>query len=74
MLATKTCKTCSFQIFGENMGMGEKAGDVSLCGNVREKRDKCGSLPPNAGGLATICLQIGDIDSRRTEDGRNVLG
>ena len=34
--------------------MREKAGEISLCGNVREKRAKCGSLPPNAGGLATM--------------------
>ena len=36
------------------MGMREKAGEITLCENVREKRAKCGSLPPNAGGLATI--------------------
>jgi hypothetical protein len=29
--------------------MREKAGEISLCGNVREKRAKCGSPPPNAG-------------------------
>ena len=34
--------------------MREDAGEISLCGNVREKRAKCGSLPPNAGGLATM--------------------
>ena len=34
--------------------MRENAGEISLCGNVREKRTKCGSLPPNAGGLATM--------------------
>ena len=34
--------------------MRENAGEISLCGNVREKRAKCGSLPPNAGGLATM--------------------
>ena len=36
------------------MRMRENAGEISLCGNVREKRAKCGSLPPNAGGLATM--------------------
>ena len=36
------------------MGMREKAGEISLCGNVRGKRAKCGSLRPNAGGLATM--------------------
>ena len=36
------------------MGMREKAGEISLCGSVREKRAKCGCLPPNAGGLATM--------------------
>ena len=34
--------------------MRENAGEISLCGNVREKRAKYGSLPPNAGGLATM--------------------
>ena len=34
--------------------MREDAGEILLCGNVREKRAKCGSLPPNAGGLATM--------------------
>ena len=36
--------------------MREKAGEISLCGNVREKRAKCGSLPPNAGGLASMLI------------------
>ena len=34
--------------------MRGKAGESSLCGNVREERAKCGSVPPNAGGLATM--------------------
>ena len=37
--------------------MREKAGDISLCGNVQEKWAKCGSLPPNKGGLATMIIQ-----------------
>ena len=33
--------------------MREDAGEILLCGNVWEKRAKCGSLPPDAGELAT---------------------
>ena len=40
--------------------MREKAGEISLCGKVREKRAKCGSLPPNAGGLATMVKSVED--------------
>ena len=36
------------------MGMREKAGEISLCGNVRKKRAKCRSPLPNAGGLAAM--------------------
>ena len=41
-------------IFEEKIEMRETAGEISLCGNVRENKAKCGSLPPNAGGLATM--------------------
>ena len=40
------------------MKMRENAGEITLCGNVREKRAKCGSLPPNAGGLATMACSL----------------
>ena len=45
--------------------MRENAGEISLCGNVREKRAKCGSLPPNAGGLATMIFEKGKISNLR---------
>ena len=44
------------------MGMRENAGEISLCGNVREKRVKCGSPPPNAGWLATMSLDLNCAD------------
>ena len=39
---------------GQILECGEDAGEVSLSRNLQQKRAKCGSLPPNAGGLATM--------------------
>ena len=59
----------TLQFFRGNMGMREKAGEISLCGSVREKRAKCGSLPLNAGGLATMGLGRREIEEMVIEAG-----
>ena len=43
-----------FGISANSWESGRHAGGFSLCGNAREKEVKCGSLPQNAGELATM--------------------
>ena len=45
-----------FGISAKSWECGRHAGGFSLCGNAREKEVKCGSLPQNAGELATMYI------------------
>ena len=45
------------------MGMREKAGEISLCGNVREKRAKCGSPLPWSTIYMEWTLVLFDVES-----------